>query len=748
MVRKLIQRSATLALLALLLASPSDLSSCGPFFPIMVFTRTQGPDNDPDFYRGHLGILEPTYARAYLAMAYRILNGLPLSEAQIASVTNLERYRPSFDVYAAVKQWLSARQQVPGVQTANVIPFKQQGIYFISIPNCAPDAFLTAKRTLDGLITQFGASSAQVREWLAAQDKVFVSCSSGPDIPDPPAPGMSAELRAHREYQIASAHFYSGVYEEAKTEYETIAHDQTSPWRLLAAYLVARCDIRAGNLSVAAEELKKIAADPAEASMHEAALSLLEYVSARLDPSAQFLVLSKRLLQPDTMDLGRTLSDYTLLYDRFEYPSFNLPSDQFQAALKQNRDTFASLTARDPLTNWIAAFQAGNTENEGALIEHWRTTKALPWLIAALHYANGKDQTAAELTDAALALPRDSPSFPTANFEAVRLLIESGQRERATSTLDATLKGNFAGSTENAFRAERMKVAANFSEFLAYAPRTAVAEGSEGMDGESPFSRPDEVRPLGSFDSDATSTFNRALPQSLWLEAVRSSHLAETLRRELAQAGWMRAILLDRGGREFALELARLKPPYAEALDAYANAAPGPAQRFEATWWILHHPELQPWIRSGFQRNTPDGKIDDFRDNWWCASKRADGQAYMFNYYDMQGGFSPVLKRLYASRNAPEANFLNASQAKEAEREQQAFTAAGSAPTFVSSVVAGWVRSHPEDPRNPEALALAVKTSRFGCPTDSTRPIEQAFHLLHDRYPGSEWAKRTPYWYK
>ncbi|MBV9502192.1 MAG: hypothetical protein JO138_22715 [Acidobacteriaceae bacterium] len=747
MVCKLIQRTATLALLALLLASPSDLSSCGPFFPTMVFTRTQGPDNEADFYRGHLGILEPSYARAYLAMAYRVLNSVPLSDAQIASVTDLDRYRAS-DVYAAIKQWTASRLQVPGTQPVNVNPFKQQGVYFISIPNCAPDAFLTAKQTLDGLITQFSASSAQVREWLAAQDKVFVSCSSGPDIPDPPAPGMPSLLRAHREYQIASAHFYSAEYDQAKTEYEAIAQDQTSPWRLLAPYLVARCDIRAGNLSAAAETLKKIAADPAEASMRPAALSLLGYVSARADPSAQFLILSERLMQPDAADLGRTLSDYTFLYDRLEYPSFNLPPGKFPAALKQNQDTFASLATRDPLTNWIAAFQSAKVEKENDLIERWRTAKALPWLIAALHYANGNGQTAAELTDAALALTRDSPASATATFEAVRLLIEDGQRERAASVLDATLKGNFAGSTENAFRAERMKVAANFPEFVAYAPRTAIAQGVEGMDGESPFSRTAEVRPLASFDSDATDIFNGALPQSLWLEAIRHKDLAENLRSELAQAGWVRAILVDREGREFARELARLKPSYAEAMHSYANAVPGPAQRFAAIWWILHHPELQPWIRSGVQRSAPDGKIDDFRDNWWCAPKKADGQGYMFNYYDMQAAFSPLLQRLYPPGHPPEANFLNASQAKQAEREQQTLTAAGPASTFLSSVVVGWVRSNPEDPRNPEALALAVKTSRFGCPSNSARPIEEAFRLLHERYPGSEWAKRTPYWYK
>ncbi len=747
MVRKLIKQGAVLAVLALLLASPADLSSCGPFFPTAVFTRTQAPDDEADFYRGHLGILEPGYARAYLVMAYRILSGEPLSDAQVASVTDLRRYRGS-DIDSAVKQWITARKQVPGMQPSSVNPFKSQSGSFMEYPNCAADAFLTASRTVEGLIHQFGASSAQVRDWLDAQDKVFANCGAGPAMPDSPTAQMNPVLRADREYQIATAYFYSADYDQAKAGYEAIASDQSSPWHVLAPYLVARCEIRNGNLSAATEKLKGIAADPAESSVRPAALSLLDYISARTDPSAQFVALSQRIMQPDATNLGRILTDYTFLYDQFEHPSYDLPPDKFQAALKENQNKLASLAAKDPLTNWIESFQSGSQQKEADLIERWRSAKALPWLIAALHYESGKDQSAAELTEAALALRSNSPAFATATFEAVRLLIESGERERAASTLDTVLKDKFDGSTENAFRAERMKVAANFSEFLTYAPRTAIAEGTEDMTGDAPLS-PADVHPLASFDSDATDTFNRTIPQSLWVDAIRNRGLAENLRSELAQAGWVRAIILDRNGLEFARELVKLKPSYARDLNAYATTTTGAARRFEAVWWILHHPELQPWIRSGIQRETPDGKIDNLRDNWWCTPDRAGPQAFGFDYHQMQATLSPLLQRLYSLNHPPEAEFLNEDQSKQVAVEQEAFNAAGSGPTFLSSTVVDWARSHAHDPRNPEALALAVKTSHFGCTdVNSARFVEQAFHLLHDRYPNSEWAKQTPYWYK
>jgi hypothetical protein len=746
MVRTLVKRVAIVALLALLLASPADISSCGPFFPKAIFIRTEAPDDEADFYRGHLGILEPSYARAYLAMAYRIMSGTPLTDRQVSSVTDLNRYRNS-DLDGAVKQWLAARQQVPGTQPVNVNPFKSQAGSFVSYPNCGADAFLTATRTLAGLVRDSGAPSAQVHEWLEAQDKVFINCGAGPAMPDSPTARMSPVRRADREYQIAAAYFYSAAYDQARAKYEAIAKDGSSPWHLLAPYLVARCDIRSGNFLQAAEKLKQIAADPAESSLHSSAASLLNYVNAKMDPSGQFLVLSRRLMQTDEADLGRDLSDYTFLFKKSEEPSSELPPDKFQAALKESQAKVLSLAARDPLTNWIYAFQSSSLGNDD-LLERWRSTKASPWLLAALHYEDGKDASAEELIQAARVVPHDSPAFATATFEGVRLLIERKQRPQSASTLDSVLRDKFDGSTENALRAERMKVAGTFSEFLAYAPRTAIAEGTADMAGDSRLA-PGDVHRLASLDADAADMLNRSLPQSLWLEAIRSKELPVNLRTELAQAAWLRAILLDTGGIEFARELATLKPAYSDGLNSFAKTSSNPERQFEAVWWILHHPELQPWVRSGVQRGTPDGKIDDLRDNWWCTPKKADQRSYQFNYYEMHAVLSPVLQRLYPPDQKPAAEFLNDNQAKQLTAEQETFDTAGSGPTFLSSEVVRWAKSHPHDTRNREALAMAVRTSRFGCSdTNSGRYVEQAFHLLHDRYPDSAWAKRTPYWYK
>jgi hypothetical protein len=54
-----------------------------------------------------------------------------------------------------------------------------------------------------------------------------------------------------------------------------------------------------------------------------------------------------------------------------------------------------------------------------------------------------------------------------------------------------------------------------------------------------------------------------------------------------------------------------------------------------------------------------------------------------------------------------------------------------------------YIRVHPGDPRAPEALHWLVHVGHFGGSHDHSG--RRAFRLLHGRYEGSYWAKKTPY---
>ncbi|MDQ2842634.1 MAG: hypothetical protein M3Y72_16655 [Acidobacteriota bacterium] len=731
MAAKLIRPLTASALLMFLLANPADLSSCGPFFESPVFTGTIHPDGSG------LGIIQPTYARRYLVGAYRELTGLPSPVGEPHGQDLLQN-----DPQAAMELWLDSRKQVLGSQAAQIELYRRAGTYN-SIPSCLADAFLNARQVLQEYIGKFGKHARQTHDWLAAQDQVFVNCGDSSALPQPASPAENSQIRSDRAYQIAAAYFYSGAYDRAKAAFEQIAADGASRWHALAPYLIARTYLRQGDYAAAQRQLTAILSKPAPPAIHPAAASLLDYTLAHLDPGAQLLTISHRLLQPASRTFEADLRDYTFLYSRFtdpyiDYSDPGYTPDKGQDQLKTSLERLRSLASKDALTDWIYTFQTTSAQNGPQLFERWKANGSMPWLVTALYYATGKDSFSGDLVAAAVGLPGTSPAFPTARFEGVRLLVEAGETERARSVLDEILQAPASSvdpSDLNAFRAERMKVAEAFPVFLVNAQRVIRNYNKTGQ--------------MVAFDADGTDVFNRNLPLSHWLEAVRSGELNRQLRTELAQAGWVRAVMIGEDEAAFASELVKLKPAYAAALRVIDRASDKSALQFEAVYWILHHPELQPWIRSGYQRTTADGKIDDFRDNWWCTPNTAESKDNAFNYYGMQSVLTGILPRLYPTGQRPAANFLAPTEQRSVSAEQERLAHAGSAPNFLSSAVVAWAGSHPSDSRNPEALALALKTSRFGYTDSKSGPVlRRAFEMLHLQYGSSEWAHRTPYWYQ
>ena len=101
-----------------------------------------------------------------------------------------------------------------------------------------------------------------------------------------------------------------------------------------------------------------------------------------------------------------------------------------------------------------------------------------------------------------------------------------------------------------------------------------------------------------------------------------------------------------------------------------------------------------------------------------------------------------------ADRTVEGPAFLSATDRAEAERQIQELKTIETGPNHLSAQAIQWAREAPEDPRVPEALHHAVRTTRFGCVDEATTDFSKAaFQLLHRRYPKSEWAKKTKYWF-
>jgi len=139
-------------------------------------------------------------------------------------------------------------------------------------------------------------------------------------------------------------------------------------------------------------------------------------------------------------------------------------------------------------------------------------------------------------------------------------------------------------------------------------------------------------------------------------------------------------------------------------------------------------------VDSGSGRGTPLNEQDSYRDNWWCAAALAEQQT------EKDAGGS-------TGKTSP--NFLTAAQRATAAKEYAVLASFGAAPNYLCRQVIEWATSHPADPRVPEALHLAVKSTRYSCTDKQTgKWSKAAYDFLHQHYPGNTWTKQTPYWFK
>lgn len=750
-----------IAMVTAIIVATRPAEGCGPFSLRQVFTYEKHPDMPlTKFAAGDIGVLQPTYARSYLFVAYRYFNGAPLDGAEQKAVSALwdERLQHYWEPQGedVLKTWAEARAKViaaaaPEVNVSRTIDKKD---FYLDYLNCSPDGFKNAAATLNRLIEKYGAASPEAKDWVATQDQVFTNCDKGPALPAPAEAAASPVIRANRAYQIAAANFYAGNFDQAEAQFNAISGDAASPWRGLAPYLVARTLIRKGTLTggrneadraalaKAETQLRKVLADKSESPLHGSARGLLNYTRARLAPEARLKELAADLLKKNSgATVKQDLIDYTRLLDRLVGDDVDDTSEK----------AFAKLPAAihdDDLSDWALTFQVNDAEALNHAVERWEKTAATPWLVAALAKVSAAHPKTAALIEAGLKIKPGSPAFATVSYHTLRLGIEAGRMDAARKQLDTLLAAGaqtLPPSALNQFRSLRLRVAASLDEFLKYAQRvpsgfTYDEDGRElPAEQTDDFEKPKQTpRNKLSWDEDATRALNEAMPLAVLKEAAVNTTLPAHLRRELALAVWTRAVLLDdeATAAELAPLVAGLVPQLKEELGAYTAAADQAARKFAAIYLILKFPGARPSVDGGTGRTVELEKIEDYRDNWWCQ------------YGHVADPDNPFGKRP-AKAGAVGPLFLTAAQKTAANSEWKRLAALGTAPNYLCVQAIKWANTQPADPRAPEALHLAVRATRYGCTNDQTGTLsKQAYDTLHRKYPKSEWAQKTKYWFK
>jgi hypothetical protein len=721
--------------------------ACGPFSLDAIFTYSKHPDYPLEKYaQGELGILQPTYARSYLLVAYRYLNGIRFAPDEKKALLSLwnERLSDQRPEPAGVEVWLAARKKITGKEPPvpiDVYRNKNKDSYD-SFLNCTSDAFETAAKTLTARVAKFGATNPDIKAWTETQDRVFANCS-GENIPEPAASNTAPWFQQDRTYQIAAANFYAMKFDNARTQFEKIAEDTNSPWRAAASFLKARTLIRQASLGEPSSsptalqqaqiQLDKTLADPSQRAFHQSAQNLSNLVKLRLKPEERLRELAQVLAsqEPDT-NLKQDLWDYTLLLDKYEQEA----NPNYYEAIKFNQ--LSKVGRENDMTDWVLTFQAQDPEALAYALRKWEQTASVPWLIASLSKVSAKDAKAPDLMKAALAIQPDSPAFLSANAQLTRLLLASGQPTEAKKRLDFLLNSSSPGliqpSAKNYFLHQRMLLANNLDEFLKFAQRSPAAfswdyDGRElpATGGNNKDVKVWQGRFL--FDTDATQVMNERLPLSVLKEATAQKVLPDYLRQRVALAAWTRAALLEDGEQSKALApvVSSFYPELKPYLDSYLLASTAQERKAAALYILLKFPTLRPLVDpiTGQTMSRDLSKIDNYRGNWWCAQETKD------------------------SSSTGSANFLNATQEAAGKREHDQIAALGPAPNYLSRQAVEWARRTPNDSRVPEALHLAVRSTRYGCSDKQTgRLSKAAFDLLKTRYASSPWAKKTKYWFK
>lgn len=734
---------------------PQRTQACGPFFTDAVFVFSKHPDFPLEkFAAGNFGVVSASWARSYLVVAYRSLAGDPLSETEGKAIKSLwdDRLNNAYDYSSDswLKDWNEARKAAGASAPVEIQVYRnrEKPREYESFLNCQQDAFVNATKLLNERVKLFGANSPQVQSWLAAQDAVFANCGEGRHMPKDAAaelPALPELLRADRAYQIAAANFYSTNFDEAKQQFEAIARDKASPHHVIAPYMAARSMLRKGSFAEKEDEgrpflndaetrLSAILKDNSLKASHHAAGRLFNLARLRAHPEEKLHELARQIMKKDaTEDFKQGVWDYTILLDKYLEVEDESAKRQLPASL-----------GSDDLTDWIMTFEGDLDAGEAHAIEKWQKTKAVQWLVAALANAGGKQAMLNDLLAAASNVGHSSPAFPTVAFHSVRLLKEANRAAEARAMLDKILTGErqqLNASALNLFLGQRMMLAQNLNEFLQNAPRVPAGysyndDGRELPDEESAPKAGEAPKSL--FDLDAADTFNRAMPVAIMKDAASSKTLPANLRRDVAQAAFVRAAMLN--DRETAIQAAASLeaelPDVKEFLAAYKKATTPEASRFAAAFLTLKFPGLRPYVSAGVGRTTAVDDVDSYRDNYWCAEPPTPLSGPPSE--DAQGKTKPVA--------APD--FLKTSQTL-AARQFAALQALGTGPNYLCRVSIEWAQKNPTDPRAPEALHLAVRSTRYGCTDNDTgRWSKAAFDLLHSRYPNTTWARNTKYWFK
>ncbi len=453
------------------------------------------------------------------------------------------------------------------------------------------------------------------------------------------------------------------------------------------------------------------------------AQKLVDWIDGQIRPQQRLAALGKALTAGKLGDgSARLLSDFLRIMDRTERPGM--------------------LAIEHPLAVWIGAMQAGENDYFGSLDEaqlkdaralaldkvrlRWKEKRDPLWLVPLLTNAAPGTLSEDELKGAA-AVPVTSPAYQSVQYHLARLAFIGGKGDQADAMVSAMLDkygAEMSTANRNRWLGLKLVTAKTLEAFVAAAPRKR-AEAPEA--GAVPIT--DEAgKPAPSPETD--SDYERHLLAHLTLAQLKQIDAMPSKPRstDLALVIWTRAVLAgDYASADAYTERLMKGRDSTRHLYERFKAATDPAAKKQAAILIMvNAPEFNPQLiepGSGGVRT------------WGCSGYSGDG---------------------YTPLDAKFPNFVSKEARAEVQQEQKRLLSLPRRSYFLAQPLLEWARANQADPEVPKALHFFVASTRMECNASDANEAsykpkksysQEAFELLHKRYPKSPWAAKTKYYY-
>lgn len=452
-----------------------------------------GPADDNAYARGTLGLIRPSYGRASLFVAWRVMHLPP------GAVARESHERRGSWLHAGSKPttgedekagWLEERAtlqpQAPAVQP-DYFRLQRQALpgafeFDATVGQCGPDAFAFATRTLRSLKDDASLTDADRRSWVAGQDAVFARCtwvpgkSAPPPLPAALPGGAPARLKALDAYQRAAALLYGDDYDGARRAFDAIAakpDHPMRPWAVLGALRsILRNTVRDAEWEAAVDDawtrrgLRGAAFNAAVAEPAARRNSRVDTALREMDGRAK-AAGSDTTLAPVHRAIGYTMRRALLqlapgvplrqamtALDRAEYNPYTMGAlDLFQQlypriAPDRPAGAVAAALRQHSWFDFVVTVQAcadGPTAQDAAACERehahaytrWQETQDSAWLLATLMTAGQPSAADSQAAEAARTVADNRPEWASLQFYAARVLRQQGRGSDARSLLDA-----------------------------------------------------------------------------------------------------------------------------------------------------------------------------------------------------------------------------------------------------------------------------------------------------------------------